>query len=82
MPKSKKLWLQAKNKESEIKKQKDILLRALEQLPGDVELWKEAVTLEDNEGAKRLLYRAVECVPHSTELWLALAKLETYEQAK
>lgn len=57
-------------------------MRALEQLPGDVELWKEAVSLEDNDGAKKLLYRATECIPDSTEIWLALAKLEAYEEAK
>ena len=64
------------------KKQKAILLKALEQIPNDIDLWKEAISIEDNDGAKALLYRAVECIPHSTELWLALAKLETYEEAK
>ena len=54
----------------------------MEQLPEEVELWKEAVALEDEQGAKSLLYRAVKCAPHATELWLALAKLEKYDKAK
>ena len=59
-----------------------MLQRALEQLPGDLDVWKEAIAIEDEEGAKALLHRAVKCVPHSTELWLTLAKLEKYDIAK
>ena len=88
MPKSKKLWMQAARKAcegdpSESKKRKlGVLKRALEHIPNDLEIWKEAIALEDEDGAKALLYRAVECVPDSTELWLALAKLESYEKAQ
>ena len=92
MPKSKKVWLQGARKEydsivntnpKEAKQKKlDILKRSLEHIPNDLDLWKETINLEDEEGAKKLLYRAVECVPHSTEMWLALSKLENYENAK
>lgn len=47
-----------------------------------MELWKEAIALEEEQGAKELLEKAVTCVPHATELWLALAKLSQYEEAK
>lgn len=80
MPKSKKLWLQAANRETD--KRSEILLKALEHIPNDVDLWKEATAGADDSKAKTLLYKAVQCVPHSTELWLALAKLETYDNAK
>lgn len=82
MPKSKKLWLQAARKENDLKIKSQIFQRALEQIPNDVELWKEAIQLESPEEAKALLYKAVKCIPQSTELWLALAKLEDYENAK
>lgn len=87
MPGSKKLWLQAAKKEGDAypdnpAKKKAILLKALEHLPNDLQIWKEAISLEETEGAKQLLSKAVQCVPHATELWLALAKLETYERAK
>ena len=57
-------------------------MKALEQLPSDIDLWKEAVQLASPDEAKSLLYKATENVPHSNELWLALAKLETYENAR
>jgi pre-mRNA-processing factor 6 len=50
-------------------------------LPTDIELWKEAISLEEETEAKALLYSAVKCVPQCTDLWLALAKLETYSKA-
>ena len=88
MPKSKKLWLYAIKKEGEgntedqKKRRSQILKRALEFIPNDLDLWKDAISLEDEDGARKLLEKAVECVPHSTELWLALAKLQDYEKAK
>ena len=87
MPKSKKIWLIAAQKEQDSRPndktaKSGMLLKALEHLPNDIELWKEAISLEDSEGAIKLLYRSVECVPHSTELWLALAKLLPYSDAK
>ncbi len=82
MPKSKKLWLQASNQETDITIKKQILLKALDQLPTDLELWKTTVQLASPEEAKALLYKATEAIPDSSELWLALAKLESYENAR
>lgn len=88
MPKSKKLWLYALKKDSEInqgdvkKRRSEILKKALEYLPNDLDLWKDAISLEGEIGARKLLDKAVECIPHSTELWLALANLNDYENAK
>ena len=72
MPKSKKLWLYAIKKESEgsledLKKRRlEIIKKALQYIPNDLDLWKDAISLEDENGAKILLERAVECIPHST----------------
>jgi pre-mRNA-processing factor 6 len=78
-----KIWLKAKDLETDLKSQKRVLRRALEFIPNSVKLWKAVVSLEeDQEDAKILLARAVECVPLSVELWLALARLETYDNAK
>jgi pre-mRNA-processing factor 6 len=82
MPKSKKLWLQASRKEQDLLIKKSILLKALEQIPCDLDLWKETISLANPDEAKSLLYKATEALPDSTELWLALAKLETYENAR
>jgi hypothetical protein len=43
MPKSLKLWLQASRKEQDADIKKQILLKALEQLPSDIDLWKETI---------------------------------------
>jgi hypothetical protein len=51
MPKSKKLWLFAAKMEDS-KKKKAVLLKALENIPKDVQLWKEAISLEDEAGAR------------------------------
>jgi len=87
MPKSKKVWLLAAQTEynysnKDTRRKSEILLKALEHLPTEIEIWKEAISLEDKVGAKELLKRAVKCIPDSSELWLALAKLEDYEEAK
>lgn len=60
-----------------------MLRRALEFIPDSVSIWKQVVSLEEDEdNARMLLARAVECVPTSVDLWLALARLETYANAK
>ena len=54
MPKSKKLWMQAAKKEEEshqkaedgIKKKLETLKKALEHIPNDIDIWKEAIALE------------------------------------
>ena len=74
--------MQAARKEQDHLIKKQILLKALEQLPADIELWKETVSLANPDEAKALLYKATESLPKSGELWLALAKLETYENAR
>ena len=63
-------------------KKRRVLLKALEMIPNSVVLWKEAISLEQEENAMLLLRRAVEQVPECVEFWLALAKLETYENAR
>ena len=59
-----------------------IFKKALQYIPDDLEIWKEAIALEDEAGAKKMLEKAVQCLPEQTELWLALAKLQPYEKAK
>ena len=82
MPTSKRLWQQAAISENDLKLRAKIYRRALEQLPREVDLWKECVKLEQPDEAKQLLAKAVQCVPHTVDLWLALAKLETYKNAQ
>ncbi|KAJ3276828.1 hypothetical protein HDV01_002883 [Terramyces sp. JEL0728] len=83
LPRSVKVWMRAKELETDPKVQKRVLRRALEYIPNSVAVWKAAISLEeDSEDAKVLLSRAVECVPLSVELWLALANLETYQKAQ
>jgi pre-mRNA-processing factor 6 len=82
MPKSKKLWMACVNGEKDKKKKVKILRKALNSISNDVELWKAAIELEEEEEAKSLLYKAVECVPYDTNIWIALAKLEDYEKAR
>lgn len=83
LPYSVKIWLKAKDLETDPKAQKRVLRRSLEYIPNSVKLWKATVSIEeDPEDAKILLNRAVECVPLSTDLWIALARLETYANAK
>ncbi|KAI8908545.1 PRP1 splicing factor, N-terminal-domain-containing protein [Gorgonomyces haynaldii] len=83
LPQSVKIWLKAKDLETDARSQKKVLRRALEYVPNSIKLWKAAVECEeDPEDAKILLSRAVECVPLSVDLWLALARLETYQNAQ
>ncbi|KAI8923687.1 PRP1 splicing factor, N-terminal-domain-containing protein [Entophlyctis helioformis] len=83
LPHSVKIWLRARDLETEVRAQKLVLRRAIESIPNSVKLWKAAVSLEeDPDDARTLLSRAVECVPLSVELWIALARLESYENAR
>lgn len=83
VPLSVKIWMRAKDLETDAKAQKRVIRRALEYIPNSLVLWKAAVSLEeDPDDARILLARAVECVPLSIELWLALARLETYSNAE
>eukprot|EP00038_Savillea_parva_P031230 m.84021 g.84021 ORF g.84021 m.84021 type:complete len:994 (+) comp9576_c0_seq1:78-3059(+) len=77
-----KLWLRARELETDKKAQRAVLRKALETIPDAVPLWKAAVDLEEPRDAKVLLQRAVECCPDSVELWLALAHLESYKNAQ
>jgi hypothetical protein len=63
MPTSKKLWMCSARKEEDTKLKIKILLKALEHLPGEVDLWKEVISLEQPTEAKTLLYSAVKSVP-------------------
>jgi hypothetical protein len=72
MPKSKRLWLQAAKREEDSdplirkRRKRELLAKALEHIPEEIEIWRLAMELEDEEGKKSLLYRAVESIPHST----------------
>lgn len=70
------------NAEKDKKKKVLILRKALNNISNDVELWKAAIELEEEEEAKSLLYKAVDCVPYDTSIWIALAKLEDYDKAR
>ena len=74
--------MEAANLESDIDDKKRVYRKALESIPNSVKLWKESISLENDESAKILLTRAVECVPHSVELWIALARLCNYQEAQ
>ena len=58
MPKSKKLWLQAAQKEGDMypkesnAKKLEVLRRALEFIPQDVDLWKQTIALAEKDEAK------------------------------
>lgn len=58
MPKSKKLWLQAAQKEGDLypkeanSKKLEVLRRALEFIPQDVDLWKQTIALAEKDEAK------------------------------
>jgi len=52
MPQSKRLWLMASRCEEDVKLKAKILRRALEQIPTEVDLWKQLVGLEEPEEAK------------------------------
>lgn len=82
IPLSVKVFLAAKDLETNLDAKKSILRKALEAIPTSVTLWKAAIELEDAADALVLLQLAVEKVPHSVDMWLALAKLETYKEAK
>eukprot|EP01129_Flabellula_baltica_P014603 TRINITY_DN7031_c0_g1_i1.p1 TRINITY_DN7031_c0_g1~~TRINITY_DN7031_c0_g1_i1.p1 ORF type:complete len:938 (-),score=246.41 TRINITY_DN7031_c0_g1_i1:65-2878(-) len=82
IPDSIKIWMTAANLETETKRKKRVLRKALEQNPTSSELWKAAVVLEKPKGAKMMLERALEYIPDFSEFWIALAKLQPYEDAK
>jgi pre-mRNA-processing factor 6 len=83
IPLSVKIWLRAKDLESDVKAQKRVLRKALEYIPNSLALWKSAISCEeDSDDARILLARAVDCVPLAVDLWLALARLETYTNAE
>lgn len=83
--KSQKLWLRAVHLENtaDFMSRKRILMRGLEYLPSNVELWKELVNLEeDPEDVKKLLTKAVELCPSEWEFWLTLINLADYADSK
>ena len=59
MPTSKKLWMMAARKEEDSKLKAKVFRKALEQLPQEIDLWKECVKLSEPDEAKQLLARAV-----------------------
>jgi len=88
MPKSKKLWLQAFKRVSEkdpllSKKRKlEILAQARKHLPNEIQLWREAINLEEEIDDKKLLLNdAIAANLQCTELYLWLAKLESEFEA-
>lgn len=82
---SEKLWLQAVELENpaDVVSRRKILMKALEFIPLNAELWKALVDLDsDNEDAKRILEKATQLCPESWELWLELLKLSDYSESK
>jgi pre-mRNA-processing factor 6 len=49
IPKSKKLWILASEKEQDVLLKQKVLRKALEHLPGEEDLWKMLVELEQPE---------------------------------
>lgn len=82
LPRSVKIWLTAADLEDDVDAKRRVYWKALEFIPNSVVLWKQAVSLEKEEGAILLLKRAVKQIPENVELWLALAKLQNYEDAR
>jgi len=82
LPKSVKIWLTASEKETNNENKIRVLKKGLELNPDSVRLWKEIVSLCDEQQAKVYLRRASQCIPHNLELWLAFAKIESYKNAR
>ncbi|KAK6455384.1 Pre-mRNA splicing factor prp1 [Scheffersomyces xylosifermentans] len=82
---SEKLWLQAEELEntSDTVSRRRTLMRALEALPNNANLWRRLINLEtDEEDVHKLLQRAVELCPKEWEFWLTLINLSDYKEAK
>lgn len=82
IPKSVNVWIQAAKLEIQVKAKRIVIRKALEIIPNSEELWKQAISLEDEDDARILLARAVDCIPTCVDFWLALARLESYIKAK
>lgn len=83
--KSEKLWLKAFELENktDIVSRRKILMKGLEFIPTNVELWKSLVNLEDSkEDVQKLLTKAVELCPKEWDFWLTLINLSNYDDAK
>ncbi|KAK6204491.1 Pre-mRNA splicing factor prp1 [Scheffersomyces amazonensis] len=84
-PKSEKLWLLAEEVENEhdIISRRRILMKGLEELPSNVQLWRHLILLEDDkEDVKKMLEKAVELCPTHWEFWENWINISPYEEAK
>lgn len=83
--KSEKLWMKAFELEntSDIISRRRILMKALEVLPNNVNLWRKLIEIEeDPQDVKKLLSKAIELCPTEWLFCLTLLNLSNYEEAK
>lgn len=83
--KSEKLWFQAVDLENPADEfsRKRVLMKALEFLPNNVNLWKELVNQEsEEESAKRLLLKAIQLCPESWDFWSSLINMSEFSESK
>lgn len=84
-PMSEKLWLQAFDLESsqDIISRRKVLMKALEHLPSNAELWRKLIGLESEHGeVKPFVLKAVELCPEVWDFWLQLVNITEYNEAK
>ena len=76
------VWLEAARLQTP-QNAKVVLANAVRQIPRSVNIWMQAMKLEDDkEGKKVVLRRALEFIPQSVKLWKAAVSLEEEEDAK
>lgn len=56
-----------------------LLYKAVECIPGDLEMWLALAKLETYENAKGVLNRARKALPQEPAIWINAAKLEESE---
>lgn len=84
-PESEKLWLQAFELENslDIISRRKVLMKALEHLPSNAELWRKLIGLESEHGdVKPFVLKAVELCPEVWDFWLQLVNISDYKEAK
>lgn len=84
-PTSEKLWLRAYDLEnsSDAFAKRKVLMKALEEIPNSVEIWKLMIEQEDSiEDVKKLLSKAIEFCPKEWNFWLTLINHSSYSDAK
>lgn len=82
IPSSTRLWISYANRESNATERIKIYEQALNHVSYSETIWKNLISLADEDLAKAYLSKAVDCCSNSVDLWLAYAKLEEYGAAK